>query len=147
MSLKITRQLICDSCKAESPAADGKDEHRFVRVYEVAKQAGWKKNKKDEDLCPTCAQIHPAILELIADVEVVDPANEVEPFNQPEYRFYAVINGKIESGWEYWEDAADQLEELRGTISGEVPWALSTARCLSLGIDPNDNNNWANAVQ
>ena len=64
-----------------------------------------------------------------------------EGFNEPGYKFYVVIGGnKIESGWEYKEDAKDQLGELPSEQRpGKVFQRLGLKK---LGLDPENENDW-----
>jgi len=59
--------------------------------------------------------------------------------NQRDYKFWVIVDGKIESGWEYSEDAKDQLENLPPGKKGKV-WAKAGLR--KLGLDPDDDNAW-----
>lgn len=72
--------------------------------------------------------------------------------NDPEYKFYVVEklpnnSFKIVSGWEYLEDAKDNLND---TIEGDPSlkskfkvYAKVTLRS-KLNLDPDDNKNWSN---
>jgi len=59
--------------------------------------------------------------------------------NQRDYKFWVVVDGKIESGWEYSEDAKDQLGNLPPGKKGKV---LAKAGLRQLGLDPDDDNAW-----
>lgn len=63
-------------------------------------------------------------------------------YNQPTYKYYVVnrINRKIESGWDFREDAVDRQKELR-TAHG-IFRVFAKRTVLMFGIDPNDDNNW-----
>ena len=63
--------------------------------------------------------------------------------NNPDYTFYVVnpADKKIESGWEFAEDAKDDAREAKG--EGRTVKVLSRAGLKSLGIDPNNDQHWA----
>lgn len=67
-------------------------------------------------------------------------SNMCESFDQPEYKRYVVINGKIESGWDYTEDAKDRKNELEE--DGIPSKILSRQFLIRNGIDPSDDGNW-----
>ena len=56
--------------------------------------------------------------------------------NENDYKYYVVIDGKIESGWEYREDAKEQLDNIDG---GKV---YTGKYLMGKGLDVNDNGNW-----
>jgi len=59
--------------------------------------------------------------------------------NQPEYRFYVIVNGKIYSAWEDKEDAIDSREDLgQGKIKAKQT-------LLREGLDPDNDSNWVSA--
>lgn len=77
--------------------------------------------------------------------------------NQPGYQFYVVVfdarrTEKIESGWEYKEDAKEHVKEIRDAIKGGPHVdsyyfagqpAVISLRGLSLrGLDPDKNSDW-----
>lgn len=67
-------------------------------------------------------------------------ANICESFDQPEYKRYVVINDKIESGWDYPEDAKDRKNELE---EDGIPSKILSRQFLKRnGIDPSDDGNW-----
>ena len=57
--------------------------------------------------------------------------------NNPGYKFYVVKNGKIQSGWEYREDAADHAREI-GAGAKVTP--------KSRAPEVNDNSNWGTGL-
>lgn len=59
--------------------------------------------------------------------------------NQRGYKFYVVSGNKIESGWEYREDAGDALKDLPDPRSAKV---LTKTFLKSRGIDPDDDASW-----
>lgn len=59
--------------------------------------------------------------------------------NQRGYKFYMVIGNKIESGWDYKEDALDHKNDLPDPKVGRI---LSKTYLKSQGIDPDDNASW-----
>lgn len=71
-----------------------------------------------------------------------------ESTNQKDYKFYVVGknkkgDNKIESGWEFKEDAQDQIAELKDTgISGVK--VLQRAGLKKLGLDPDKDSDWGN---
>ena len=69
--------------------------------------------------------------------KVLDGARKL---NQKDYAFYVVAKGKIESGWEYREDATDQAKDnLPPSMSAKV-YAKSALKKLEL--NPDDNSHW-----
>lgn len=70
-----------------------------------------------------------------------------EPMNQEEYAYYVASIGAgetigyIESGWEYFQDACDQMDELQ-----DAGVRTSVYAKCDLIVDPWDNNNWRNAL-
>ena len=72
----------------------------------------------------------------------------MERINQDEYNFYIVgtnkITGKraIESGWEYLDDARDQLNQLRE--NGIQATVIMGGVLLNLGYNVDDNAQWGN---
>jgi hypothetical protein len=67
---------------------------------------------------------------------VPNPARRI---NQRDYKFYVVVGDKIESGWEYREDAKDQIAENLPPVGAKV---LALKTLISRKIDPNNNSNW-----
>ena len=59
--------------------------------------------------------------------------------NKKDYKFYVIVDGKIESGWEYQEDAKDQLGELPSGQKGKV---LTKTGVQRAGINPDDDDSW-----
>ena len=64
--------------------------------------------------------------------------NPMRKIDQKGYEYYVVLPRGIESGWEYREDAKEQLSEL------SCPGARVLARksLVSRGLYPKDNKNW-----
>ena len=61
-------------------------------------------------------------------------------YNDNDYKFYVLLdNNKIESGWEYKEDAEDQIENLPPKLKGKV---LTLTGIKNKSIDPDDDSNW-----
>ncbi len=56
--------------------------------------------------------------------------------DQKGYEFYVVVNQKIESGWEYKDDANDQKKEVANSK------VFTRKTLVSQGLDPADNNKW-----
>jgi hypothetical protein len=65
--------------------------------------------------------------------------NEESGINNPDYKYYVLVQTpsglKIESGWEYREDAYDQLRN----VSNYAAFVTSKVR---LPLDPEDDSNW-----
>lgn len=59
--------------------------------------------------------------------------------NQKGYRYWVVVDGKIESGWEHAQDAKDQLENLPAGKKGKVLMRLGLT---NNGLDPDDDKAW-----
>lgn len=69
--------------------------------------------------------------------------------DNPEYQWYVVIRtradtNKIESGWEYREDANDQKREFKG--SGISVGVYSRRYLRQIGLDPVDPGSWATSA-
>lgn len=64
---------------------------------------------------------------------------KANPIDQRDYKFYVVVGNKIESGWEYREDAQDQIKENLPPVGAKI---LTRKTLVSRGIDPNDDANW-----
>ena len=71
--------------------------------------------------------------------EILAIAREVAKINQKDYKFWVVVDGKIESGWEYSEDAKEQLGNLPSGKPGKV---YQRAGLKKLGLDPDDDSAW-----
>lgn len=65
--------------------------------------------------------------------------NRTGKINQRDYKFWVVVDNKIESGWEYQEDAKDQLENLPAGKRGKVLGKVGLSR---LSLDPDNDNHW-----
>lgn len=66
--------------------------------------------------------------------------------NQKGYAFYVVAGGKIESGWEYDEDAKEhKAENLPDKLKAGAK-VLKKAGLKALGLDPDDNADWLSAA-
>ena len=66
----------------------------------------------------------------------------VAKWNDDGYRFYVVLDGesKIESGWEYREDAKDRLDEMmEDGVKGKI---FARRALLAMGMNPDDDSNW-----
>lgn len=61
-------------------------------------------------------------------------------YNQKTYKYYVVSKGKIQSGWDYKEDAKDMLEDL--PISAGSAKIYKEAGLKKLGLNADDNKNW-----
>lgn len=62
-----------------------------------------------------------------------------EGINNPDYVVYVLVNGKIESGWEYSEDAKEHLSDLP---AGKVGRVVSKIGLQRMGINPEDDGAW-----
>lgn len=69
--------------------------------------------------------------------KVLDGARKL---NQKDYAFYVVAKGKIESGWEYREDANDQAKDNLPDTWGAKVYAKMALKKLNL--NPDDNSQW-----
>lgn len=58
-------------------------------------------------------------------------------YNQPDYKYYVLIGKKIDSGWEFKDDAEDWKREI-----GATAVVRSKAAVKRMGVDLNDNKNW-----
>lgn len=77
-----------------------------------------------------------------SDIELSNDNTDVEEqkYNNPDYKYYIVSkDDKILTGWEYKEDARENLKETPSSFNAKV---LSKK---SLGFDPNDNSNWGSS--
>lgn len=64
--------------------------------------------------------------------------------NNPDYKFYCMVDDMIESGWEYKEDAFDQKAELEDTgFKGKVK-VLTKQGLKKFNLDPDNDNDWGN---
>lgn len=75
----------------------------------------------------------------------LDEAKRGRPkkFNQKEYEFYVVVQGKIQSGWEYREDAKEMLDDLPSGTTGKI---YKKQGLKKLGLDPNNNKDWGEPI-
>lgn len=64
--------------------------------------------------------------------------------NQKDYKWYVLLDGSIESGWEFEQDARDQWKEVKRMNVGSYPivHVFSKRHLISLGTNPDDNKNW-----
>ena len=64
--------------------------------------------------------------------------------NQPGYTHYALDKStkKIESGWEFAEDAADRVREIKEESPGSNVGVYTLGYLKRSDIDPNDNSHW-----
>ena len=87
---------------------------------------------------------HFANIHYAEDGSSEEEEEEEESYNQPDYQFYVVVKTKsgieIESGWEYKEDAMDQIENL--PIEYDASKVLTAMTLANKGIDVNDDSNW-----
>lgn len=65
-------------------------------------------------------------------------------FDEKGYEYYVVIKNskgdlKIESGWEYPEDAKDQVKELKKTLNPKI---YKRKGLRGVGLDPKNNSDW-----
>lgn len=59
--------------------------------------------------------------------------------NQKDYKFYVIVNDKIQSGWEYEEDAKDMLKDLPPDQKGKI---YKKGGLKKLDLDPENNDHW-----
>ncbi len=62
--------------------------------------------------------------------------------NNPDYTHYVIVNGKIESGWEYPEDAKDNAREILDNQPHTAVKIYSLRHLNKIGLDPDDDANW-----
>jgi len=77
--------------------------------------------------------------------EEEEEITEEEKINNPDYTHWVVIKTaegdyKIETGWEYREDAMDQLSEVPAE---KMPKVFAKAGLKKFNLDPNKNSDWA----
>jgi hypothetical protein len=60
--------------------------------------------------------------------------------NQKDYKFYVIVDGKIESGWEYKEDAQDQAKE--NLPPGKKGKVLTKTGVGRMGLNVDDDKDW-----
>lgn len=74
---------------------------------------------------------------LVGGKKVLDAARKN---NQKGYAFYVVVNNKIESGWEYKEDAQEHAaDNLPSSMKGKV---FAKSSVIKAGLNPDDNSSW-----
>jgi len=70
-----------------------------------------------------------------------------------EYKFYVFVDGRIESGWEYKEDAQERITDLREEIQQGFsspslrPTILTRRTLVQRGLDPKHAASWLHASQ
>jgi hypothetical protein len=62
-------------------------------------------------------------------------------YNEEDYKYYVVRKNKIDSGWEYQEDAKDQQNEIKEE-RGESSKVLQARGVKQLGLNPDSNDDW-----
>lgn len=65
-----------------------------------------------------------------------------ESSNEAGYQFYVVANGKIESGWDYAEDAGEHRSENMPSNLRKGAKIFKLAGLRNLGLDPADDASW-----
>ena len=63
--------------------------------------------------------------------------------NNPDYEWWVVVNGKIVSGWEYEEDAADAVKDLPRRMKGEV---YDREELEEIDLNPDNDKDWGSGV-
>lgn len=64
-------------------------------------------------------------------------------FNQPEYIAYVVVENKIESGWEFRDDAIDRMSDMNEEWDRQYKVRVYTKRGLKgINLNPDDNAYW-----
>jgi len=79
---------------------------------------------------------------------ILNATSEIEKIakiNNPDYTHYVIVNGKIESGWEYPEDAKDNAREILEFQPRTAVKIYSLRHLNKIGLDPNDDANWHNS--
>lgn len=79
-----------------------------------------------------------------AGVATLDAARK---HNQKDYVVYVVVGNKIESGWEYDDDAKEHKAENMPANLKSSAKVLKKAALKSKGIDPEDNASWLTGAQ
>jgi hypothetical protein len=74
---------------------------------------------------------------------VLEEAQRYAKFNRRDYKFYVVVGGMIDSGWEYREDANDAKRDLPDPRAGKV---FTKSGLRTQGINPDDNAFWTTAA-
>lgn len=67
----------------------------------------------------------------------------LEKINDRNYIYWVVVNNKIESGWEYREDATDHLEDLPPGKKGRV---YSRIGLKKFNLNPDNDSDWLGSV-
>lgn len=75
----------------------------------------------------------------VLDSATLDGARK---YNQKDYAFYIVANGKIESGWEYQDDAKEHRAENMPESLRAGAKVVKKGGLKAFGIDPDDNSHW-----
>lgn len=68
---------------------------------------------------------------------------EATKMDQPDYKYYVVVDGKIETGWENREDAKDQLDELPPNKKGKV---VAKVTLKKMDLEPERDSDWVCGV-
>jgi hypothetical protein len=77
------------------------------------------------------------VLNVTASIE------KIANINNPDYKYYVIVSGKIESGWEYSEDAKDNAREILEFQPRSAVKIYSLRHLNKIGLDPDDDDNWA----
>lgn len=107
---------------------------------EVALQA--RVSELDTQIAERQAQVADLKAELgesVLDAAVLDAAKK---HNQKGYAFYVVAKGKIESGWEYNDDAKEHKADNMPDQLKAGAKIYRAGGLKALGLDPNDNAAW-----
>ncbi len=82
---------------------------------------------------------------IISDLKSIIAEIEAGPrkINQKDYIFYVVVDNKIQSGWEYVEDAKEMLEDLPSGKKGKVYKKVGLKK---LGLNPDNNEDWEKVI-
>ena len=107
---------------------------------------------RDQIVAKLASSMGDALAERVADIVwQLREAGSTATIDQPNYRFYVVDDRggspKIDTGWEYREDANDRRRDLAEDYEtrGEAPGAKVYTRSFlvdRLGLDPENDANW-----
>lgn len=101
-----------------------------------------KEAQIDEAIATATARIGELKAEIGGPVMDDVTLDGVRKINQKDYAFYVVAKGKIESGWEYEDDAKDQKKENMADSLKAGAKIVKKGGLKALGIDPDDNAHW-----
>lgn len=102
--------------------------------------------KMEQQLAAQIQELDTKIAERRATLEELKTAKPVmdaaRKMNQRGYEFYVVAKGKIESGWEYQEDAKEhKAENMDSRLKAEAK-IVKKSGLKALDLNPDDNSHW-----